>query len=183
VTPYTVGIPVYNVPHRRTRMKSALAFLIALSFLIVAARGATDPASRCTAAKIKAAAKKTNSKLKCHAAAAARAISVDPSCVMRAEEKFIAAWARAEAKGGCPTSLDEATVEGKVDACVADVMSAFRPCGEVDGMCGGVCPPNQSCFAIGVGCRGEPEPCRCHGSTTTCPTTTSTSSTTSTTLP
>jgi hypothetical protein len=31
VTPYTVGIPVYNVPHRRTRMKSALAFLIALS--------------------------------------------------------------------------------------------------------------------------------------------------------
>jgi hypothetical protein len=56
-----------------------------------------------------------------------------------------------------------------------------RPCGEVDGVCGGACPENLRCFAIGVGCFGEPEPCRCHGSTTTCPPSTSTSSTTSTT--
>ncbi len=164
-------------------MKSTLAFVIATSFLVVTAGAATDPAARCTEAKIKAAAKKTSSKLKCHAAAAAKATAVDPSCLMKAEAKFSTAWARAEAKGGCITTGDESAVEGKVDACVADVVSALRACGEVDGVCGGACPPGLNCFAIGVGCLGEPEPCRCHGSTTTCPPTTSSTSTTSTTLP
>jgi hypothetical protein len=136
---------------------------------------------------MKAIAKKTNSKLKCYATAAERKTAVDPACLAKAESKFSDAWARATAKGGCGGVLggppDQNTVEGKVDACVADLVTAVAPCGRVNGVCGGVCPQFEFCFEIGVGCFGEAEPCRCHSSTTTCPPITSTTSTTSTTLP
>src|SRR5262245_12710928 len=101
------------------RMRSFLALLAAASLLAALAVAAQDPAARCTAAKLKAAAKKTSSKLKCHATAAARGSAVDPACLGKAEEKFSAAWARAEARGGCAPSLSESTVESRVDACVA----------------------------------------------------------------
>ena len=168
-------------------MRSLFACAIAVSLVAVAAHAASDPVTRCAVAEIKATAKKTEAKLKCYATAAQRQAPVDPSCLMKAETKFDTDWARANATGGCGnivlgSSPDQNTVEAKVDACVADLVTSVGPCGKVDGVCGGVCPPNMYCFEIGVGCRGEPEPCRCHSSTTTCPTTSSTT-TTSTTLP
>ncbi len=165
-------------------MRAKVTLLTATLLFAVAAHAATDPADRCTAAKIKAAGKKTESKLKCQATAAQRHMSVDQACLMKAEEKFHAAWMKAEAKGGCVHTQDEGAVEASVDACVGNVLAAVSPCGVgPGGVCGGSCPFPLRCFAIGTGCFGEPEPCRCHSSTTTCPTSTSTSSTTSTTVP
>ena len=167
-------------------MKSILAAL-AVSLVAVAAHAATDPLTRCAVAEMKAAAKKTNSKLKCYTNAAEHGTAVDPGCLTKAESKFSEAWARATAKGGCGGNiagpLDQSTVEGRVDACVRDLVTTVAPCGRVNGVCGGVCPAGEFCFEIGVGCHGEVEPCRCHTSTTICFPTTSTTSTTSTTLP
>jgi hypothetical protein len=154
--------------------------VLALSLLLVAPLAARDPAGRCTANKLKAVAKKTSAKLRCHAAAASEGTSVEASCLTKAEEKFSATWARIEARGGCSTAGDEGTFESKVDTYVNDVVTTLRTCGKVAGVCGGECPTGQFCFEIGVGCYGEPEPCRCHGSTTTCPPTSTSTSTTTT---
>jgi hypothetical protein len=157
--------------------------VVAVSLLVVVpSLAAKDPAGRCTADKLKAVAKKTAAKLKCNAAAASKGAAVEAACLAQAEEKFSAAWARIEGRGGCVVSGDEGAIESKVDDYVTDVVTTVgRACGDVDGVCGGACPTGLRCFAIGVGCFGEPEPCRCHGSTTTCPPTTSTSTTTVTT--
>jgi hypothetical protein len=158
-------------------MKATLVILVAALSLASSSEGAGDPASHCTGAKLKAAAVKASAKLRCHAKATARSVPVDPECLAKAEQKFSAAWARILSKGGCLSTTDESLVESTVDACVEDVRAAIQPCGEVNGVCGGVCPQFMNCFAIGVGCHGEPEPCRCHGSTTTCPPPTTTSTT------
>ena len=166
--------------------QSTLALLGIASLLALNAGAATDPAARCTQARLKATAKRADGELKCHATAAAKGAAVDPACLAKAATKFSAAWARAQSKGGCAPLPEENTIGNQVKACVVNLTTSFRSCGEVDGVCGGTCPSGLNCFAIGVGCFGEIEPCRCHGSTTTCPTTsssTSTSSTTSTTLP
>jgi hypothetical protein len=143
------------------------------------AAAAVDPAARCSSAKLKAAARKATAKLRCHASANARGVAVDAACLQKAEAKFASAWAQIEAAGGCRTTQDEDDIEFKVDAFVANLAVSLASCGTVDGVCGGTCPFGLNCFEIGVGCYGEPEPCRCHGSTTTCPTT----STTTTSLP
>src|SRR5262249_48101741 len=124
------------------------------------------------------------SELKCHAVAAGKGSPVEQSCIDKAEAKFSAVWAKALTRGGCPDFPDENLVVNRINACVSDVTTRFRACGDVHAVCGGACPVGMNCFAIGVGCFGELEPCRCHSSTTTCPSTTSTSSsTTSTSLP
>ena len=61
--------------------------------------------------------------------------------------------------------------------------TVLAPCGDgngIGGACGGSCPFGMHCAEFGTGCFGEPEPCRCHGTTSTCP---PPSSTTTTTLP
>ena len=139
---------------------------------------AADPGARCSSARLKVAAKKANTKLKCHAKANARGVPVDSECLTKAEQKFSQTWQRIEAGGGCRTStLTESDVELRVDAFVSQLAVSLAPCGEIDGVCGGTCPFGLNCFEIGTGCFGEAEPCRCHGSTTTCQTTSSTTTT------
>ena len=154
--------------------------IVATVALLARTGTATDTGAKCSGVKLKAVAKKSNSKLKCYAAASARGGDVDPTCHTKAEAKFTAAWQRIEATGTCRTTGDESQIESQIDAFVSSLALKLAPCGSgVGGVCGGSCPFGLSCFEIGVGCFGEPEPCRCHGSTTTCPT----SSTTTTTLP
>src|SRR5262249_22080901 len=137
--------------HKGGPMKSMLAAL-AVSLVAVAAHAATDPLSRCAVAEMKATAKKTTSKLKCYATAAEHKTAVDQGCLTKAESKFGEAWARATAKGGCGGNivgpLDQNTVEGRVDACVRDLVTTVAPCGRGDGRGGGVCPPIRVCFGI-----------------------------------
>lgn len=157
-------------------MPRMLALAIVLA--VVAATGAaTDPGARCAATKLKAAARKSSAELKCHANATGRGLQVDPACLAKADAKFTAAWLRIEAAGGCRTTQDGNSVESRVDAFVAGLAVTLAPCGTVDGVCAGSCPFGLNCFEIGVGCFGEPEPCRCHGSTTTCPPSTTTTTT------
>jgi len=92
--------------------------------------GAPTPEQRCRAAKLKAAGKKAKAQLACHAKAFLSAVptpATDPECLQKAEEKFTAAFTRAEAKGPC--FGDPITVEAQVDAFATEV--ACRPPGSI----------------------------------------------------
>jgi hypothetical protein len=80
------------------------------------------PAQKCTASKLKAAGNKALAKVRCNAQAI-----VNPNCLVRAETRFTKAFQRAEAKGGCLTTADAATIETLVDAFVGNVILAVGP--------------------------------------------------------
>jgi hypothetical protein len=124
--------------------------LIVLASLSSTRALAADPGGKCAAAKLNAAAKKMTAKLKCHAKAAAKLATVDQECLDKAEAKFVAAFTKAEAKGGCVTNGDAASVEQKIDECVTDLAAmlppALPPCaGTAAPTCGGACPEGQAC--------------------------------------
>ncbi len=79
---------------------------------------------RCKAAKIKAAGQKVLDKAKCQQRAILRSAGVDPVCLTKAETKFAAAMARADALG-CPGKV--ASMETKVDACVTTLVESLNP--------------------------------------------------------
>jgi hypothetical protein len=163
-------------------MQRILSLVIAVTIAGAAVVGTVDAAdigARCSGAKLKAAAKKSGGKLKCYATASARGVDVDQACLDKAEAKFSAAWQRIEATGTCRTTADENQIEAQIDVLVTSLARQLAPCGDgIGGVCGGSCPFGLTCFEIGTGCFGEDEPCRCHGSTTTCPASSSTTTTT-----
>jgi hypothetical protein len=159
-----------EVPMTRT-----VAIVLLAACLAVPAASATDPAVRCSASKLKAAARKASGKLKCYANATLHGLAVDQPCLDKVTAKFNSTWQRIEAAGGCRVTVDDQhDVEGKVDTLASGLAVTLAPCGDLGGVCGGSCPFGLNCFEIGTGCFGEAEPCRCHGSTTTCPTTSTT---------
>ena len=161
-----------------SRTPPLLVAIVVTAVLVATTGAAPDIGAKCSGVKLKAAGKKSGSKLKCYAVASARGVNVDQACLDKAEAKFSAAWQRIEASGNCRTTADESNIESQIDTFVANLAYQLAPCGNgIGGVCGGSCPFGLSCFEIGVGCNGEPEPCRCHGSTTTCPSSSTTSTT------
>ncbi len=122
------------------------------------ARGA-DPADVCRSTKLLRAGTYDLCLLKTIARAARRGESPD---FTKCDEKFAAAWAKAEAKGGgaCPTSGDVATIRGQVQGDVAAVVAALNTTttttlptlcgGATHPGCGGSCPAGQSCWANAI---------------------------------
>jgi hypothetical protein len=91
----------------------------------VAALRPVADASRCAAAKLKATGKKAKTKLGCHAKAAKQGGAADPACLGKAEARFTAAFAKAEARPPCLTSGDAGAVEDSVDGLVNDAVAAL----------------------------------------------------------
>jgi hypothetical protein len=88
------------------------------------ADGGTADGRRCAAVKLKAAGKKTSTKLACHARAVTKVAVVDPICLGKAEAKFTSAFAGADARYACATEGDADAIEtGHVDALVDDVVA------------------------------------------------------------
>lgn len=104
-----------------------LCVLLSSSLAVTAAGAGPTPAQKCTAAKFKAVGKKYLGKFKCAAKAELRGTPIDPLCLAKVEEKFLAAFAKAEARPGCLTIGDAAAIEADVDACVADAVAALGP--------------------------------------------------------
>ena len=77
--------------------------------------------SACTAAKLKAAAKTLSRKGRCYATAPKRSLPVDPDCLAKAEARFTAAFADAEALGDCIATGDAAATQTLVDACLDEI--------------------------------------------------------------
>jgi hypothetical protein len=77
--------------------------------------------SKCAADKIKAACKKSTCKAGLEAKEAQTGTAPDPAKLAKCEASFSKSYAKAESKGGCPTTGDAAAVEAKVDAFVTDL--------------------------------------------------------------
>lgn len=96
--------------------------------LVLLAGGTTQAltlAEKCAAAKAKAAGAKVYAKAKCYQKALRTGAMVDTACLVKAEQKFVAAFGKAEAKGGCAVNGDAAAVEALVDACLASFTAAI----------------------------------------------------------
>jgi hypothetical protein len=78
-------------------------------------------ASKCTAAKMKAAGKKAAAKAVCYAKGTSKQLPVDPFCLMKAEGKFAAAFSKADLAGPCPGTT--ADVESMIDGFVSDAVA------------------------------------------------------------
>jgi hypothetical protein len=108
-------------------MTRAAAALCAVSLLLAlnatpAAAGA-DPTAKCAAAKLKAAGKKYAAKTKCEAAAIVKGEPVSAECLQRAEQKFVAAFAKADSNGDCLG--DPGAIDTEIDACLASLVDGI----------------------------------------------------------
>ncbi len=100
---------------------------VALSVLagVRAADGAATRAERCTVAKLKAANKKVAAKLRCYEKAVVEGKRVSSACLLAADDHFLVAFAKAELKGGCATTGDQAELEERVDGFVVGLLDTL----------------------------------------------------------
>lgn len=98
-----------------------VVLVVAVSLLgAVPTHGQVTPADKCAAGKMKAAAKKAACELLIDAKGAVKGGTPDYS---KCADKFAAAFAKLEARGGCATVGDAASIENSTDAYVADTFS------------------------------------------------------------
>jgi hypothetical protein len=119
---------VMHIPRKRGfTVRTTLSFVVIAGLLLAVPNvgHGGDPTRTCAKKKLGATAKKVSDKLKCFATAAGKAVPVDTACLAKAEATFVNAFAKAEAKGGCPTTSDAASVESLVDDCVNAVQTAL----------------------------------------------------------
>ena len=100
---------------------------VTLSLLaaVRAAEGVATRADRCAAAKLKAASKKAAAKLRCHEKALVQGKRVGSACLLAADDRFLVAFAKAELKGGCATTRDQAEVEDQVERFVTGLLATL----------------------------------------------------------
>ncbi len=140
----------------------------ALALVLAGAPASATPDARlCAIRKLKAASRKSAAELVCFEQAIASGAPLDPSCLAKADARFTAAFARAEARGGCVITGDAGSVETTVDACVENLVSVvpasttttvtttsssstlattttFPQCGALGNSCDGACPDGSS---------------------------------------
>jgi len=106
-------------------MGTALRAGLVMAALASWVAAASTPGQSCAAAKLKAAARKHQSKVKCYQKALSKGLPVEPACLGKAETKFAEAFARAETRGGCATTNDAGDIELLVDSCVGALVAAL----------------------------------------------------------
>jgi len=92
---------------------------------VVGAKGHPTKGEQCAAGKLKAATKKTAARLACYQRTVAKGTEVSAACLSAATAKFNAAFGKAETRGGCATTGDQAAVEKMVDDYVAELVDAL----------------------------------------------------------
>jgi hypothetical protein len=85
---------------------------------VVTFAGAATPLQVCAKSKLNVSSSTTSKRLGCYATAAGKGVGVDLGCLGKLETKFLAAFTKADDKGGCVPSGDGASVEAFIDACV-----------------------------------------------------------------
>jgi hypothetical protein len=113
-----------------------LAVLAALSFYIQTAGSAVaamTPAQKCASSKMKSSAKCWKAEAKCWTKAISNGEAVDTECLSNATGKLAADFGKIDAKGGCSTTGNAATITGKIGVSIDDVSSDLAGGGE----CGG----------------------------------------------
>ena len=98
---------------------------VAMLPLLIGPSLAASPATTCAATKYKAAGRKLYGKAKCNQKALLEPSFATDDCLGKVEQKFVAAFARAHAKGGCDTQNNATGVEAVVDDCLASFTAAI----------------------------------------------------------
>ncbi len=100
---------------------------VALSVLagVRAADGAATRAEKCAVAKLNAANKKVAATLRCYEKAFVRGKRVSSACLLAADDHFLVAFAKAELKGGCATTGDQAELKDRVDMFVTGLLDTL----------------------------------------------------------
>lgn len=109
---------------RRTVIRT---FVVAVSLLAATAFGATDPAVRCGGTKVRAVGKSFTAKLRCHADAVLRGSTSEATCLARAQQNLVDAFARAESRGGCPGGVGATSLGFALDSWVAGAVVTLAP--------------------------------------------------------
>src|SRR5438094_5955430 len=123
----------------------------------------TPTQSKCSSKEIGAAGKKAGGFLKCYSKAASKGLPLDTACTGKAQTKFGAAWTKATSAADCLTTVDQGTIETKVDNFAADVNSELTAGGSTSttitgstttttggGPCCGINPTRMN-FTTGIG--------------------------------
>jgi Domain of unknown function DUF11 len=95
--------------------------VLAVSLLLGLSPALSVAQNKCAGAKIKATCKEASCKAALEAKQAGSGGTVDAAKVAKCAAAFSKSFAKSEAKGGCATTGDAATIEGKVDAFVLDL--------------------------------------------------------------
>jgi mono/diheme cytochrome c family protein len=111
----------------RTRVLATLSVLVFTAGAAGLAQAASTPAQKCAATKLKATTRRVAAELKCHRKALVAGREVDPLCLAKAQARFDAAFAKAEARGGCDSVGETADVEAALDQFVEDAVAALEP--------------------------------------------------------
>jgi len=114
----------------RTAVRRAL--LLALPVIALLAHDALAQ-SQCLSLQLAAAGEAARRKAVCAARAAAAGTAVDERCLALAEARLARGWARALARGDCPTAADAAVAKAIVDGFVTALTQALTP------------PPSRCC--------------------------------------
>jgi hypothetical protein len=83
--------------------------------------------SQCQALQLAAAGEAARRKATCASRAAAAGMAVDERCLALADARLVRSWARALARGDCPTSTDAAAAQAIVDGFVTTLTQALTP--------------------------------------------------------
>ncbi len=109
-------------------MGRILLVVVSVALSVLAGVRQVDAATRaekCAVAKLKAANKKAAAKLRCHEKAVMEGKRVASNCLLAADDRFVVAFAKAELKGGCATTRDQAAVEDQVDRFVTGLLDTL----------------------------------------------------------
>lgn len=148
---------------------AAAVVLVPLLLSSIATAG-PDPADRCAAAKVMATGKRFAAISKCRAKGLLAGAPADAACLAKAEDKFLAAFAKAEASGACRVAGDSADVDAAVAVCVDPLYEDIeRECGDGrvapsedcddGGVAGGDGCSSDCASEPGFDCGGEPTVC------------------------
>ena len=99
--------------------------VLSLLAAVPAAEGAATRAEKCAVSKLKAANKKAAARLRCHEKALVQGKRVASACLLAADDRFLVAFAKAELKGGCATTGDQAELEERVDGFVVGLLDTL----------------------------------------------------------
>lgn len=98
---------------------------VATALVAIALQAGSAGAATCQQAKLSAAGKKTNGKLRCETRAVKLGSAVDAECLDSVEIEFQRAFRNAEIRGGCLDTANAGIVESAVDECVAGILSGL----------------------------------------------------------
>jgi hypothetical protein len=110
-------------------MRRVLVVVVSVALSVLAGVRAADAAGtraeKCAVAKLKAANKSVAAKLRCHEKAILAGKRVGSNCLLAADDRFLVAFAKAELKGGCATTGDQAALQDRVDSFVDGLLDTL----------------------------------------------------------